>query len=145
MKTIMFTRDNALRFWSHNKETTIRAAGKSGKPRHRVGEPVSLRIWTGKAYRSPTFEFGTAVVSHVVSVFIEGNFVRIDDQDPLKELGKKLLANCDGFDSWEELKTALNLHHGDSLIGFRYCFTEIDLKLTREALKELKSKELSSV
>lgn len=34
MRIIMFTHDNALRFWSHGKETTIRAAGKSGKPRH---------------------------------------------------------------------------------------------------------------
>jgi hypothetical protein len=126
MKIIMFTRDNALRFWSHGKETTIRAAGKSGKPRHKKGDAVSLRVWLDKAYRSKTYEFGSAVVRGVESVRIMCDKLEIQET-AIGSIGKLIAAQRDGFDNWEELKAALNLHHGAELNGFRYFLSEINL------------------
>lgn len=33
MKTVMFTKGNAARFWTHGKNTTIRGEGKTKQPR----------------------------------------------------------------------------------------------------------------
>lgn len=127
MKSIMFTRDNALRFWTHNKVTTIRRAGKSNEPRFKSGELASLRIWLGGAYRSKQFEFGTAIVLHSETINIHGNAVRLGSGNTMNEAQRDVLADQDGFDSWNELKAALNGHHGLLLEGFRYCFVGIVL------------------
>jgi hypothetical protein len=126
MKIIMFTTDNAKRFWSHSKQTTLRAAGASGQPRFKVGELASLRIWLGAAYRSKTYEFGTGRIRCVNSIKIEGNTAFIDDRKCTAQ-NRATLAQRDGFGTWEELKTALNLHHGGTMTGFRYWFEDIEL------------------
>ncbi len=140
MKSIMFTRDNAIRFWTHNKVTTIRRAGKTNEPRFSIGEVASLRIWIGGAYRSKQFEFGTAVVSGVDSITIHDDVVNLICSKGLRyrlahldDSGLAVLAQQDGFDSWSELKTALNSHHGLQLQGFRYCFSDIVLDHVIEA------------
>ena len=152
MKLLMFTADNAARFYSHGKDTTIRAEGKSKRPRFQTGETVSLRIWTGKAYRSPTSEFGRATIGGVDAVKLAGDLdggsaeVRvwpgsfevsptsarlqwIRGKIDRSESDCERIARRDGFSSWEELVKALAAHHGAPLRfqGFRYCFERIVL------------------
>lgn len=127
MKIIMFTRDNAARFWTpHSTETTIRAAGASGIPRFQAGEQVSLRIWLGSAYRSKTYEFGQAQIRCVNTVEIQDNDAFIDGRKCTAQ-NRATLAQREGFATWEELKAALNLHHGNTLTGYRYWFEFIEL------------------
>lgn len=154
MKTIMFTKGNAARFWTHGKNTTIRGEGKSQRPRFTIGETVSLRVWRGVAYRSATFEFGRAKIGAIESVRLEGDtdgggavavvwpmsFV-IDTKDDkaiaaairgardVVESDCERIAKRDGFESWEELVAALASHHGAPLVfsGFRYCFDLLEL------------------
>lgn len=136
MKNIMFTHGNALRFFSHNKDTTIRARGRSGEPRHCPGDCVSLRIWVGKPYRSKTLEFARAVVNVVNQFSMSGDQCEIDGNS-LDENQRRWLAKRDGFDLWCELRDALRNHHGDVINGYRYCFIEIKLIFNPNWLRNL--------
>jgi hypothetical protein len=154
MKTVMFTKGNAARFWTHGKNTTIRGEGKTQQPRFSIGETVSLRVWRGVAYRSATYEFGRAEVVAVESIRLEGEndgggavavvwpmsflittgkrkgiAAAVRGARDLVESDCERIARRDGFSNWEELVEALALHHGAPLAfsGFRYCFNPIEL------------------
>lgn len=62
----------------------------------RPGQPLSLRVWTGKPYRSPQREFHAANVQKVVPIRIESNRVILDGKElTVPEI--KELAWHDGF------------------------------------------------
>lgn len=143
MQAILFTRENARRFWA-GKTTTIRG----GLPRAGVAtnSRVSLRIWSGAAYRSPQAEFGQATVGYVQLIKLTPDSCQLDPPVCtfrrvtawLTPAERSVLAVKDGFDSFAALideLSRLNRVPINVFNGYRVGFSEINLK--DEALAEV--------
>jgi len=93
---------------SGQKVHTIRPHRRDGRPRARVGEALSLRVWSGLPYRSPQREFARVVVTQVGECIIGTHAAMVDsvimDSEPF--------AHADGFVSWEELACWFRATHG---------------------------------
>lgn len=62
---------------SGRKPHSIRPPRSDGRPRARVGEPLSIRVWTGKPYRSQQREVARAVVTSVHEIEISDEAIWI--------------------------------------------------------------------
>lgn len=96
------------------KPNTIRHWRRDGRPRARVGETVSLRVWTGKPYRSKQREFAQAEVDFMFTVVIDAKGVyRLETPHRIHVvLVKRKMARCEGFANWSEMKAWFESHHG---------------------------------
>jgi len=81
------------------KCTTIRPRGKH---RPQPGEARSLRVWTGRPYRSPQAVFATVVLREVVDVEITEDGPLVDGIQ-LTGMERNRFAWDDGFEAWEDL------------------------------------------
>lgn len=94
------------------KVTTIRRRRKDGKPRAKAGEIASLRVWTGKPYRSKQREFAQRKVEFTFPVRIGPGVTRLDMPPERARLVPRLMARTEGFANWPEMKAWFKAHHG---------------------------------
>jgi hypothetical protein len=79
----------------------------------KVGEELSLRVWTGKPYRSPQREIAQVVVARVRIVQIEADRVSVWIPEGWRPIPfPREFAKSDGFGSWEELAAWFAEAHG---------------------------------
>lgn len=118
-----------LQVESGAKRRTIRKVPK--RPLH-VGDLLSLRCWTGKAYRSKQRVLGEGVITSVRTVLI--NEVSLVLFDPPEDFQQRLLkdlepmtkfAQADGFKGWPELVRWFAENHG---LPFRGLLIEWEMK-----------------
>lgn len=103
-----------------SKVHTIRGHRKDGKRRAKVGETVSLRVWTGKPYRSKQREFAQAVVEEVFPVSVEWNGMRFGTHfywDKVWLLKLDEVAIKDGFKDWPEMLNWFDANNGVPFCG----------------------------
>ena len=104
------------------KDSTIRAPRKDGRPRARTGEMISLRVWSGAAYRSPQREFAQRVVKFTFPVRVSNEgFTRLDNGEPLV---RTKMARSLGFASWVEARDWYRNAHGLPFDGVLVHFPE---------------------
>ncbi len=103
------------------KWQTCRLHRRDGKPRARVAETVSLRVWSGLPYRSKQREIAQAVITEVESIQIERNGVSFGDGTlrawwvgvgTKNEHYLEYFAKRDGFDSFGQLVEWFQKTHG---------------------------------
>jgi hypothetical protein len=95
------------------KPHTIRGHRRDGRPRAKVGETISLRVWTGKPYRSKQREFARAVVEFAFPVRItDKTITRVDYAPRQVRLVKEWIARNDGFRDWSEMRDWFAATHG---------------------------------
>lgn len=112
---------------SGRKTSTIRPIPRGRPPL--VGQVISLRLWTGKPYRSKQREIKRAIVTAVGWVFIGFNAVQVGEYDfgdrrvlrPtwLREKQEHDLAVKDGFKSVDDLRNWFERVHGLPFQGIR--------------------------
>ena len=84
----------------------VKSARRIRPPRKRpieVGEPLSLRHWHGKAYRSPQVEFARATCSGGFPVWISDAGIQLG-YVPQKPAELNRFARDDGFANWPEMR-----------------------------------------
>ena len=86
---------------SGRKPHTVRRKRK--KPL-RIGQPLSLRVWTGKPYRSKQREFHYSTVKKVVPFHLDYSDVMIVDGVHLSILAQNDFAWHDGFENADEMR-----------------------------------------
>lgn len=95
------------------KPHTIRGHRRDGKPRARVGETISLRVWTGKPYRSKQREFARAVVTAVFPVRIYDCGIQLHaTRREVLWYGQQRIARQDGFAGFTEMLEWFRSTHG---------------------------------
>lgn len=113
------------------KSHTIRGHRRDGKPRAKMGETISLRVWTGKPYRSKQREIARGVVDKIESIAVHSNGISLGDGtlrvwfmgewNHIEMLNG--FARRDGFGSWSEMRDWFKATHGlpfsGSLVGWR--------------------------
>jgi len=77
----------------------------------RAGDPISLRAWVGKPYRSKQRVLREAVVTESRAVLIT-NVGIIMDGDYLGEEATLKFVKADGFGSWNEMRDWFSSTHG---------------------------------
>jgi hypothetical protein len=94
---------------------TLRGHRKDGKPRAKVGERISLRVWTGRPYASKQREFAQATVEQVYPVEIErmrkGYWIGVAGVI-LPPESWNTLARQDGFADIREMLDWFEAEHG---------------------------------
>lgn len=104
MKYLMFNQKFVESIRSGAKTQTIRAYRYQDKPPYIVGEPISLRTWKDKPYRSyqRTIKVSSIVDYSVCTITTNGLFTCgacfTNNQDRLREFAQR-----DGFSTWNEL------------------------------------------
>lgn len=110
---------------------TIRPHRRDGRPRARVGETLSIRVWTAIPYRSKQREIARVVVTSVEGVAIHkdglewrpGGLAACFWHEQRREKLLRSFAWSDGFANWPELKAWFHHTHGlpfeGSLIRWR--------------------------
>ena len=98
---------------SGTKLHTVRPLGKS---RLRVGMALSLRVWTGKPYRSKQREFLKSTVKDVCRVIITDGEIHLDNVQ-LSPQGREEFAHNDGFKDFAELRAWFVNAHGLPFVG----------------------------
>lgn len=92
------------------KNCTIRSRRKDGRPRVREGETLSLRVWTGKPYRSKQREFAQRTVKFTFPVRVSrGGFDRLDIE---AHLSRRHIVKALGFAGWREARDWYDAAHG---------------------------------
>lgn len=86
------------------------------------GMELSLRVWTGKAYRSPQREILRTVVTEVEGIRIHRDGVEFSpgtlrvfwccESNRKRRPRLEQLARNDGFQSWEEMRAWFENEHG---------------------------------
>lgn len=114
MSNIMFLSRFKEPILAGTKRQTIR------RPRKRPikpGEPLSLRVWTGKAYRSPQEKLLDTTCSATFEIEILANGYRLGRGLPLHTLPLVLdeFARSDGFADWQEF-----IGHFDGFYGLPF-------------------------
>lgn len=95
------------------KTTTIRPPRRDGRPRARLGETVSLRVWSGLPYRTPQREVARAEVVAVFPVRVwRGGIERLDLPEGDRSLDRKWCARRDGFANWRGARAAVRGGYG---------------------------------
>ena len=97
------------------KDQTIRGRRRDNRPRARVGQELSLRVWSGLPYRSKQREFARGVVVFVIPVRIQERhpvFCRTDVPGKNGVLVPRLVARRDGFADWRAMKEWFRSVHG---------------------------------
>jgi hypothetical protein len=95
------------------KDCTIRKRRRDGRPRAKVGETVSLRVWTGKPYRSKQREFAQRTVKFTFPVRVSKiGIERLDMEPSRSRLTHKKMARALGFQGWREARRWYETTHG---------------------------------
>lgn len=97
------------------KRCSIRRERRDGKPRARVGEALSIRVWSGKPCRSKQREILRARVTEVRPIKIEEFTVSLDSPALVTLMNLRRLedlARADGFASWPEMREWFRSVHG---------------------------------
>lgn len=125
---------------SGRKPHSIRPDRRDGRPRARVGEALSLRVWTGKPYRSQQREIARAVVTEVERLAIRtdgvmwrpGSATEVlwAEQEELLAVLLHTLAHADGFVGWAEMRDWFATTHGLPFTGvlIRWSLTRSHLR-----------------
>lgn len=110
MKVIMFQERFAPLVESGAKCQTIRPMRRNPV---RVGDAVSLRAWTGRAYRSKQRVLREVIVLKVerVSVLVSGIWTGPEEDRRLTTLPHQF-AKADGFADWPEMREWFARTHG---------------------------------
>lgn len=107
----LFKRQFAPLVESGAKLQTVRPRPKR---RPHVGEPISLRAWTGQPYRSKQRVLRETVLTRISDVVIGREELRIECAP--NTLGSALtlddFARADGFADWAELVAWFDAEHG---------------------------------
>lgn len=94
------------------KHLTIRAPRRDARPRAKVGERISLRVWRGRPYASKQREFAQATVLHVIPICVSKQGVHRTDEEPrFARLCSKQVARRDGFTNWREMMAFFQGQH----------------------------------
>jgi hypothetical protein len=95
------------------KDCTIRAPRRDGRPRAREGETLSLRVWTGAAYRSKQREFAQRVLKFTFPVRVSKDGIeRLDLVPRFARLDRRRMARSLGFENWREARAWYAAGHG---------------------------------
>jgi len=101
------------------KTSTIR------KRAHPPGEK-SLRVWTGKPYRSKQRQFALAHFALPIQVSISHMFIRFSDgQTTMTEHGANSIAKQEGFEHYGEMVAWFRETHGLPFDGYFHIFSLI--------------------
>jgi hypothetical protein len=119
MRVIMFKEQFAPMVAAGTKRQTIRKTARC-----KVGDWLSLRRWTGKAYRSKQEVLRTDVCTRVMPV-------RIAYEDDYVDLGgdwvpRENLAALDGFKDWAEMRDWFEAVHGLPFSGWLIEWSGVD-------------------
>ncbi|HEU4344083.1 MAG TPA: ASCH domain-containing protein [Candidatus Binatia bacterium] len=115
---------------SGRKTSTIRPFPRGRLPR--IGELISLRVWTGRPYRSKQREIGRGVISQVEWVSVgRWRIMRADFDFHAHHVNHLWLsveqteeyARQDGFNCYESLKAWFDAQHGLPFSGIRIAWT----------------------
>lgn len=79
----------------------------------RVGQTLSLRVWTGKPYRSPQREFLRASVEDVKPIVIGRERIVLNGVQLTRPQSDNL-AMHDGFASFKEMRRWFDKNHGET-------------------------------
>lgn len=127
MTTLMFLKRFAAPLPAGTKRQTIRP------PRKRpiaVGEPLSLRHWQDKAYRSPQVEIMPAVCTAFFDITVCREGVSIGT-GPVETRTAELdlFAQGDGFTTWQEMREFF-----ESRFGYGLPFRGVLIQFQRKAV-----------
>lgn len=106
---------------SGRKPHSIRPPRRDGRPRARVGEVLSIRVWAGKPYRSKQREIAQVVVMEVAWISVQSQGVDLRGRflwQSRDDLALRELANSDGFDTWSEMRDWFATTHGLPFTGW---------------------------
>ena len=112
MPSIMFLKRFAPPILAGTKRQTIRPPRK--RP-IKVGDSLSLRIWSGEAYRSRQETLFDTTCSAVFDIAIRSKGYRLGKGLPLPIMPLDDFARADGFEDW-----ALFLAHFDGFYGLPF-------------------------
>lgn len=93
------------------KNTSIRPPRKDGRPRATPGETLSIRVWTGRPYRSKQRELCQRVVKFVFPVVVQFAGITRPDLNGAA-LVRNRIAKDDGFQNWREMRAWFRDMHG---------------------------------
>jgi len=96
------------------KRQTLRPPRKRGVPG--IGEVVSLRRWSGAAYRSPQVELARGRIAGTDHVELDDLIVVVNGT----EVDRHAFARADGFASWPDLVAWFRETHGLPFAGTLY-------------------------
>lgn len=82
----------------------------------RPGQPLSLRVWTSKPYRSPQREFHASTVKKVSPIVVTHLTALLDGVQLVGE-EREGLAYHDGFESWQKMADWFASTHGLPFTG----------------------------
>ncbi len=113
MTVLMFMERFAPKVQAGTKRQTIRPSG--GRTYH-VGQRLSLRKWSGKAYRSPQVVLAEVFCTGWCRLTITVDGI-ITPRGPI--VGKELydFARADGFDSWDDMRDWFTATHSLPFFG----------------------------
>ncbi len=95
------------------KMHTIRGHRRDGRPRAKVGETISLRVWTGRPYNSKQREFARAVVKAVFPIRIYDCGIQLHaTRREVRWYGRQRIARNDGFGGVTEMLEWFRNTHG---------------------------------
>lgn len=101
------------------KLTTIRAHRKDGRPRAKIGEEFSLRVWTGRPYASKQREIARGIMEQMEAVAVHDDGVSLGDGTLramwIGERNRYVIlysvAKREGFADWKEMRAHFAEHH----------------------------------
>lgn len=93
------------------KDCTIRARRKDGRPRAREGEMISLRLWTGRPYRSKQRELAQRTVKFTFPVRVDKQGIERLDLAGVRLVPSRM-AKALGFENWHEAREWYHRIHG---------------------------------
>ena len=123
---IMFKPRYHDRIRAGTKITTIRPPRREIK----IGTNLSLRGWSGAAYRSPQMVVAEAVCTRFATITMLRTVVMVSDrEDTIMSLAHlNSFAFSDGFDSWADMVAAFETMHGPGVFPFRGVLIGWELK-----------------
>jgi hypothetical protein len=114
MKVFLFQNQFAAKVESGEKLQTVRARRKHPvKP----GDWLSLRMWSGKPYRSRQMKLRLSVCSKVEEVAIDEYGLLWLNAFPCVDKVADAFARADGFDSYESMLEWFKQTHGLPFVG----------------------------
>jgi hypothetical protein len=119
VRVILFQERFAPLVAAGSKRQTIRKTARC-----KVGDWVSLRRWTGKAYRSKQEVLRTDVCTAVMPVRIEWHAAYVG----VVQVPGRDLAVQDGFKDWAEMRAWFEAVHGLPFLGWLIEWSGVDLK-----------------
>ena len=117
MAVFMFQKRFAEKVRDGSKRQTIRPKRKRIP---KAGTALSLREWSGVAYRSSQSVLRESVLVRVRWVVIEDSKCVLVGESFLTRSKREQLAIADGFESWSEMAAWFTENHGLPFVGHLY-------------------------